>query len=57
MLKGNHDYWWNSLKKLEEYKEEMNFENIDFLHNNAYEVEGKIVARNERLGTYRRRRR
>ena len=54
MLKGNHDYWWNSLKKLEEYKE-MNFENIDFLHNNAYEVEGKIVARNERLGTCRRR--
>lgn len=50
MLKGNHDYWWNSLKKLDEYKKEMNFENIDFLHNNAYEVEGKIIARNKRLG-------
>lgn len=55
MLKGNHDYWWNSLKKLEEYKKEMNFENIDFLHNDAYQVEEKIVARNERLGNSRRR--
>lgn len=44
MLKGNHDYWWNSLKKLNEFLEENNFKNISFLYNNAYEIEGKIVA-------------
>lgn len=44
MIKGNHDYWWNSLSKLNQYVKENNFENIYFLHNNAYEVEGYIIA-------------
>ena len=44
MLKGNHDYWWNSFKKLNEFIEENSFQNISFLYNNAYEIEGKIVA-------------
>ncbi len=44
LLKGNHDYWWNSLKKLNEFMEENEFKNISFLHNNAYEVEGHIIA-------------
>lgn len=44
MLKGNHDYWWNSIKKLNEYIEENKFENIQFLHNNSFEYEGNIIA-------------
>ncbi len=44
MLKGNHDYWWNSLKKLNEYTKENGFNNIQFLYNNSYEVEEKIIA-------------
>lgn len=44
LLKGNHDYWWNSLKKLNEFVEENEFKNISFLYNNAYEAEGKIIA-------------
>lgn len=44
LLKGNHDYWWNSLKKLKEYLEANNFENISFLYNNSYEYEGKIIV-------------
>ncbi len=44
MLKGNHDYWWNSLKKLNEYTKENGFNNIQFLYNNSYEVEDKIIA-------------
>lgn len=55
MLKGNHDYWWNSLKKLNEYIEENAFENIEFLHNNSFEVEGKIIVRNKRMEFIRRR--
>ena len=44
MLKGNHDYWWNSLKKLNEYLEQNNFKNIEFLYNNSYEFDGKIIC-------------
>lgn len=44
MLKGNHDYWWNSLKKLNEYIEKNDFKNIEFLYNNSYEFENKIIA-------------
>ncbi len=44
MLKGNHDYWWSSLKKLNEFVEKNNFKDISFLYNNAYEFEGKIIA-------------
>ena len=44
MLKGNHDYWWNSLTKLNKFIKENEFKNIDFLYNNAYEFENKIIA-------------
>ena len=44
LLKGNHDYWWTSLKKMREFLEENNFKNIDFLHNNSYEFENKIIV-------------
>ena len=44
MLKGNHDYWWNSITKLNKFLEENNFKNIEFLYNNAYEFEDKIIA-------------
>ncbi len=44
LLKGNHDYWWSTLKKMQKYIEENNFRNIDFLYNNSYEVEGNIIA-------------
>ena len=33
--KGNHDYWWETLKKMNEFLEENNFHDITFLHNNA----------------------
>lgn len=55
MLKGNHDYFWNSLKKLNEFVKENEFENIEFLHNNSFEVEGKIIVRNKRMDFIRRR--
>ena len=44
LLKGNHDYWWSTLNKMQKYIEENNFENIDFLYNNSYEVEDNIIA-------------
>ncbi len=44
LLKGNHDYWWTTLKKIKEFLEENKFENIDFLYNNSYFFDDKIIA-------------
>lgn len=44
LLKGNHDYWWTTLTNMRKYLKENNFENIDFIGNNSYLVEDKIIA-------------
>lgn len=43
LLKGNHDYWWTTLKSMRTFLEDNNFSNIDFLYNNSYLVENKII--------------
>ncbi len=42
--KGNHDLWWQSAKKLREYKEASGADSIDFLYNNAYLTEDLIIC-------------
>ncbi|MBR5015751.1 MAG: metallophosphoesterase [Clostridia bacterium] len=42
--KGNHDYWWQTMRKLETFLEENNFKTISFLFNNAYAAEGVAVC-------------
>jgi len=44
MLKGNHDYWWTTLANMRKFLKENNFSNIDFLYNNSYEFENKILC-------------
>lgn len=44
LLKGNHDYWWTTLKSMRNFLKENNFKNIDFIHNNSYEFEDKIIV-------------
>lgn len=44
MLKGNHDYWWTTIKSMKKYLEENNFNNIDFLYNNSFLIEDKIIV-------------
>ena len=44
LLKGNHDYWWNTLTKMRKYLKENDFDNIDFLYNNSYEYEDRIIV-------------
>ena len=36
LMKGNHDYWWATKKKAEEFFEENGFDSLSILHNNAY---------------------
>lgn len=40
ILKGNHDYWWASLKKLNA----LEFKTINFLQNNSYYYENKLIV-------------
>ena len=42
--KGNHDYWWATMNKLTNFKEEKKLSTIEFLFNNAYAVENKIIC-------------
>lgn len=42
--KGNHDYWWSTMNKLEEYRKEKGFDKIRFLFNNAYVCEDLVVC-------------
>ena len=44
MLKGNHDYWWTTVTNMRKFLNENDFENIDFLYNNSYEFENKILC-------------
>ena len=44
LLKGNHDYWWTTLKKLKEFVEKNKFNNIEFLYNNSYLIEERIIV-------------
>ena len=44
LLKGNHDYWWSTLAKMNKYLKENNFENIEFLCNNSFCIEDKIIV-------------
>jgi len=44
ILKGNHDYWWQSLKKLNEFLKAESFTTITFLHNTAIYAEGFIIC-------------
>ena len=36
ILKGNHDYWWNTAAKMKHFFEESGITSIDILHNNCY---------------------
>lgn len=36
ILKGNHDYWWNSMAKMNRFLAENGFDTITILHNNYY---------------------
>ena len=42
ILKGNHDYWWGTANKINEFLSDNNFNSIKILHNNCYS-DGKIA--------------
>ena len=44
LLKGNHDYWWTTVTNIRNYLKENNFNTIEILFNNSYEVEDYLIA-------------
>lgn len=42
--KGNHDFWWCTMKKHKEHFERNGITSIEFLFNNAHETEDFIIA-------------
>ncbi len=42
--KGNHDYWWSTISKMENFLSQHSLSSIRFLQNNAFEVEDYIVT-------------
>lgn len=44
ILKGNHDYWWSTKKKMDNFLKENNFDTISILFNNSYKVEDICVC-------------
>lgn len=44
ILKGNHDYWWTTLRKMNDYLKESNFDTISILHNSTVVVGSVAVC-------------
>lgn len=42
--KGNHDYWWTTLTKLEAFISQNNFSTISFMHNNSFVIDNTVVC-------------
>lgn len=44
IVKGNHDYWWNTATKFYKFCEENNFSNIFILNNNSFQYENWAIC-------------
>ncbi|MBQ6467786.1 MAG: metallophosphoesterase [Clostridia bacterium] len=44
LMKGNHDYWWCTKKKADEFFARNGFDTLNILHNNAYTCGGIAIC-------------
>ena len=44
LLKGNHDYWWSTLNKLNEFTKVNGFSDVSFLQNNVFVSENIAIC-------------
>lgn len=44
MIKGNHDFWWSTLKSMNEFLEAHKIKNVEFIMNNAVEYNDTIIV-------------
>ena len=44
ILRGNHDYWWTTARKMQNFLQENGFDSLHILHNNACVVQGTALC-------------
>ena len=44
IIKGNHDYWWNTRSKIEKFFEENDLNTLHILHNSSIETENFYIC-------------
>lgn len=44
IIKGNHDYWWMTKKKMDTYLEEQGFSTLSILFNNCFTYGDKVLC-------------
>ncbi len=44
LLKGNHDYWWTTVSKMEKFLNDNNFSTIKILNNTAFMYKGIAIC-------------
>ena len=44
ICRGNHDYWWTTIKKMEDYFETKGFTGIGVIRTNVIEAEGCLIS-------------
>ena len=44
LMKGNHDYWWTTVKKMTEFLEANGLNTLSFLFNNCHIVDGTALC-------------
>ena len=44
LVKGNHDYWWATKKKIDEYLADRGFDTISVIFNNAYVADNLAIC-------------
>jgi len=44
ILKGNHDYWWDTVTKMKTFFNDNNINNIEILHNNSFIYENIAIC-------------
>ncbi|MDR0738643.1 MAG: metallophosphoesterase [Oscillospiraceae bacterium] len=44
IMRGNHDYWWSTRKKVETFFKNKNFMTLELLHNSAHKVENYAIC-------------
>ena len=42
--KGNHDYWWETLNKLNKFIIDNGFNSVNFIHNSCFEYEDYVIC-------------
>ena len=44
LIKGNHDYWWNSRRKMEDFFDKNGLSSLYILHNSFVEADGAAIC-------------